>query len=70
MPRIRATHTPDGLPVTGGPPPARYATQPPWPGITTGHDAHCQCTWAWRHGRMELKYVNTLCPNRTGAHRS
>jgi len=36
--------------------------QRPWPGIA---GPWCEyCSWAWRgeFGRMEVKFVNTMCP--------
>lgn len=37
----------------------------PWqPGITDPLErrADCMCTWAYRDGRMEMKYRNRICP--------
>jgi hypothetical protein len=34
---------------------------PPWPGITTGHDARCDCTWAPRDGVYQVKYQSAGC---------
>ena len=40
--------------------------QRPWPGIwsSSGHPDCEYCSWAWRGeaGRMEVKYMNTMCP--------
>jgi hypothetical protein len=61
---IRATHTPDGYPPAGGgPQPVRYATSALWPGITTGHDARCSCTWARWHGTYQVKFRDAMCVN-------
>lgn len=74
MPRIRATHVPDRPPIRrgNGPAPAvRYAGPLMWPGITTGNNALCLCTWAHRDGRMEVKFANRMCgePGHAGSGR-
>lgn len=32
-----------------------------WPGITAGHDARCECTWAAHEGTYQVKMRNTAC---------
>lgn len=32
-----------------------------WPGIAWGHDARCSCSWASRHGVMQVKVANAAC---------
>ena len=60
---IKATHTPSGARHGGGGVPAtvRYASGIPWPGITTGHDARCSCTWASYGGVYQVKYLDASC---------
>jgi hypothetical protein len=40
---------------------AAQRTTPLWPGITTGNDARCSCTWAPRGGVMQIKVANSSC---------
>lgn len=59
---LQATRTPAGGRASGGPPPAvRYAAQPIWPGITTGYNALCLCTWAMFQGVYQVKYASAMC---------
>jgi hypothetical protein len=66
---LRATHTPEGGPATGGPPGGvRYAVQAAWPGIEWGFDARCSCTWVMRDGVYQVKFRDAMCVNHmTGA---
>lgn len=50
------------LPAT--PRAARTSVSPslPWPGITTGNDARCWCTWAPMAGVMQVKHLHAGCP--------
>lgn len=58
----RATRVMDGLPAAGGPPQAaRHQAPPLWPGITTGCNALCSCTWAMRNGTYQVKVTNAMC---------
>lgn len=70
---LQATRTPSGHGHRGnGPAPTvRYAGPPMWPGITTGNNALCLCTWAHRGGRMEVKFANRMCgePGHAGSGR-
>lgn len=38
----------------------------PWPGIITGYNARCSCSWAmnWARGyaSYEVKFVDEACP--------
>lgn len=45
---------------------AAMGTQQAWPGIMAegGPPSRCLCSWAWRGGRMEVKYVSAACPVR------
>jgi hypothetical protein len=71
MPALRAMRTPPCGPATGGPPNSvRYAVHAAWPGIRTGWDARCSCTWAQRGGVYQVKYRDAMCVNHmTGAAR-
>jgi hypothetical protein len=32
-----------------------------WPGITSGFNANCTCTWATHAGQYQVKYKDALC---------
>lgn len=38
-----------------------------WTGITTGRCALCSCTWAFRRGIAEIKYLHRACIIHGGA---
>jgi hypothetical protein len=73
--RIRGTRpTSAGPPPrTGGAPPSRtgYSGSRIWPGITTGLNASCSCTWATFDGQYQVKFRDALCIThpRSGAQR-
>jgi hypothetical protein len=69
MSALRATRTPEGGPAAGGPQNSvRYAVQAAWPGISTGWDARCSCTWVMRDGVYQVKFRDAMCVNHmTGA---
>jgi hypothetical protein len=37
-----------------------------WPGITTGHDARCRCTWAYLGAVYQVKVRDALCVTHSG----
>jgi hypothetical protein len=39
-----------------------YTSNPAWPGISTGHNAFCLCTWAMKDGLYQVKNRNLACP--------
>lgn len=65
--RFRGTRAPEG--ATGSTPGDRQLFQvpPPWPGITWGHDARCECSWAFRDGVMQVKVKSGACTVHVGS---
>ena len=61
---IRGTRVPETAGRSrGAPPPVRYDTSLPWPGITAEHprDWCDSCTRAYLHGTYQVKQVNAMC---------
>ena len=48
------------------PVPVRYEANAFWPGITTGRDAWCTCTWAWYRGVWQVKALHAICVTHCG----
>jgi hypothetical protein len=60
---IKATHVPRSNARSGGGIPAtvRYGTENMWPGIFTGFNALCTCTWAPYQGKYQVKRRDGAC---------
>lgn len=61
MAALRGTHAPAGSSASSARAAVGAVTLPIWPGITTGFNARCQCTWAAHGGTYQVKYANAMC---------